>query len=196
MINAVPDTHAYKCFTDTYLSIWVEGSTRFELRSTFLHDSLQGTPSFHRHSFFPPTGEESRDRIKIAGAISRTHDIGENAAEALIMADTRRAVAATTFQPLTQDSHYTNVPPITRPSAVCTPPNPALFLNHSNQNHAKRCRSRVASASSGHAANSRRLQATSGLNEKILGTNRDLRKDHVCPLILLQSEVVSVCTFC
>ena len=45
---------------------------------------------------FPPrwTKEESlsqeRERIKIAGAISRTHDIGENAAEALIMADTRR----------------------------------------------------------------------------------------------------------
>lgn len=39
------------------------------------------------------------------------------------MADTRRAVAATTFYPLTQDSHYTNVPPIIGPqSAVLSSP--------------------------------------------------------------------------
>lgn len=62
-----------------------------------------------------------RDWTKIAGAISRTHDIGENATEALIMADTRRAVAATTFYPLTQDSHYTNVPPIIGPQVAGTP---------------------------------------------------------------------------
>lgn len=59
--------------------------------------------------------------IKIAGAILRTHDIGENATEALIMADTRRAVAATTFYPLTQDSHYTNVPPIIGPQSEVPP---------------------------------------------------------------------------
>jgi len=79
--------------------------------------------------------------IKIAGAISRTHDIGENATEALIMADTRRAVAATTFYPLTQDSHYTNVSPIIGPRSAALPlprePLPA-FLNHFNQNHANR----------------------------------------------------------
>lgn len=62
-----------------------------------------------------------RDWIKIAGAISRTHDIGENATEALIMADTRRAVAATTFYPLTQDSHYTNVSPIIGPQSAALP---------------------------------------------------------------------------
>lgn len=90
----------------------------------------------------PPTRRKTpRDWIKIAGAISRTHDIGENATEALIMADTRRAVAATTFYPLTQDSHYTNVPPIIGPqsAALLLPrePLPAL-LNHFNQNHANR----------------------------------------------------------
>lgn len=76
-------------------------------------------------------------RIKIAGAISRTHDIGENATEALIMADTRRAVAATTFYPLTQDSHYTNVPPIIGPqSAVyfpCLPEKPSPRVSQSLQ---------------------------------------------------------------
>jgi len=57
------------------------------------------------------------------------------------MADTRRAVAATTFYPLTQDSHYTNVSPIIGPQSAALPlprePLPA-FLNHFNQNHANR----------------------------------------------------------
>lgn len=57
------------------------------------------------------------------------------------MADTRRAVAATTFYPLTQDSHYANVPPIIGPQSAVIPfprePLPA-FLNHFNQNHANR----------------------------------------------------------
>lgn len=96
--------------------------------------------------FLPPRPTRRktlRDWIKIAGAISRTHDIGENATEALIMADTRRAVAATTFYPLTQDSHYTNVPPIIGPrsAALLSPPSSPLrtaFLNHLNQNHANR----------------------------------------------------------
>lgn len=90
----------------------------------------------------PPTRRKTlRDWIKIAGAISRTHDIGENATEALIMADTRRAVAAATFYPLTQDSHYTNVPPIIGPQSTALPlPREPLsaFLNHFNQNHANR----------------------------------------------------------
>lgn len=85
---------------------------------------------FHGAAFFlflflplPPYSRRKtlRDWIKIAGAISRTHDIGENATEALIMADTRRAVAATTFYPLTQDSHYTNVPPIIGPQSAALP---------------------------------------------------------------------------
>lgn len=56
------------------------------------------------------------------------------------MADTRRAVAATTFYPLTQDSHYTNVPPIIGPQSAALPGPSSLLvlLNHFNQNHANR----------------------------------------------------------
>lgn len=72
--------------------------------------------------------KEGTLRIKIAGAISRTHDIGENTTEALIMADTRRAVATTTFYPLTQDSHYTNVPPIIGPQSAILPLPPREIL--------------------------------------------------------------------
>jgi len=51
--------------------------------------------SFPLFLFPPPSADprKTRDWIKIAAAISRTHDIGENASEALIMADARRAVA-------------------------------------------------------------------------------------------------------
>lgn len=102
----------------------------FRLCSRFLPASPARASLPARHSFpvpFSPSSTSTRrktlrDWIKIAGAISRTHDIGENATEALIMADTRRAVAATTFYPLTQDSHYTNVPPIIGPQSA------ALFL--------------------------------------------------------------------
>lgn len=50
----------------------------------FLRESKRFEPTFHFTL-------EGRDRIKIAGAISRAHDTGENAGrEALIMAGTRR----------------------------------------------------------------------------------------------------------
>lgn len=57
------------------------------------------------------------------------------------MADTRRAVATTTFYPLTQDSHYTNVPPIIGPQSAILPlpPRETLpALDRFNQNHANR----------------------------------------------------------
>lgn len=87
------------------------------------HESLPQR-YFSPPSFFPTRRKSLSGTpwIKIAGAISRTHDIGENATEALIMVDTRRAVAATTFYPLTQDSHYTNVPPIIGPQSEVPPP--------------------------------------------------------------------------
>lgn len=91
--------------------------------------------------FFP--SNEGRDRIKIAGAISRAHDTGENAAEALIMADTRRGSRYHVLPLNFQDSHYTNVPPITDPPRrprPLHPPNPALFLNRSQSESCKRGR--------------------------------------------------------
>lgn len=89
------------------------------------HESLSLPQQYFSPPSFFPTRRKSLSGtswIKIAGAISRTHDIGENATEALIMADTQRAVAATTFYPLTQDSHYTNVPPIIGPQSEVPPP--------------------------------------------------------------------------
>lgn len=96
----------------------------------------ESLPAIFFFFLFPPLlptrrkslSKEGTLRIKIAGAISRTHDIGENATEALIMADTRRAVAATTFYPLTQDSHYTNVPPIIGPQSAILPLPPRVTL--------------------------------------------------------------------
>lgn len=118
--------------------------------------------------FFP--SNEGRDRIKIAGAISRAHDTGENAAEALIMADTRRGSRYHVLPLNFQDSHYTNVPPITDPPRRPRPPsllspNPALFLNRSQSESCKRgCKNRTCNivCTWTHARHDRRSEGREG----------------------------------
>jgi len=67
--------------------------SRCYLPSLFLPaNPARSLPAWYSsHSFFslfyPTRRKTLRDWIKIAGAISRTHDIGENATEALITAD-------------------------------------------------------------------------------------------------------------
>lgn len=98
-----------------------EGSVSFPSSSSprcFLHEPKPCTADI---PFFP-SKNEGRDRIKIAGAISRAHDTGENAAEALIMADTRRGSRYHVLPLNFQDSHYANVPPITDPPRRLLPP--------------------------------------------------------------------------
>lgn len=90
----------------------------FFLLPGFLHEPKPCTADI---PFFP-SKNEGRDRIKIAGAISRAHDTGENAAEALIMADTRRGSRYHVLLLNFQDSHYANVPPITDPPRRLLPP--------------------------------------------------------------------------
>lgn len=90
----------------------------FFLLPGFLHEPKPCTADI---PFFP-SKNEGRDRIKIAGAISRAHDTGENAAEALIMADTRRGSRYHVLPLNFQDSHYANVPPITDPPRRLLPP--------------------------------------------------------------------------
>lgn len=78
-----------RIFVDVYLSIEEMESDVFS--SLLIPGRVTRVYRFAGIPFSLRTEEESLGWIKIAGgAISRTHDIGENAAEALIMPDTRR----------------------------------------------------------------------------------------------------------
>lgn len=129
--------------------------------SLFFSHSFVPYRAHHRRSFFSPhVGRKKslflsreKDRIKIAGAISRTHDIGENAAEALIMADTRRGSRYHVLYPLNSNTLITLMSRQSRtlrrlhtplpPSPPLTPIPCTFFPNRSNQNHANRCKNRV-----------------------------------------------------